>query len=129
MTDPIADMLTRIRNASLVGKADVFVPHSKIKEKIADVLHREGYISSYRVEEESKRKHIVIKLKYQKNQPAITSLKRISKGGQRIYAGKGAIPKVLNGLGISILSTSKGIMTSKEANKQGVGGEILCEIY
>jgi len=129
MTDPIADMLTRIRNASLVGKADVSIPHSKMKEKIADVLHREGYINSYRIEEQSFYKNIIINLKYHNNKPAITTLKRISKGGRRVYAGKADLPQVLNGLGISIVSTSKGIMTSEEARKLGVGGEVLCEIY
>ncbi len=128
MIDPIADMLTRIRNASLVGKAEVSIPHSKMKEKIADVLHQEGYINSYRVEEHGF-KNIIINLKYNNKKPAITSLKMVSRGGRRVYAGKADLPNVLNGLGISIISTSKGIMTSEEARKLGVGGEILCEIY
>lgn len=129
MTDPIADMLTRIRNAIRVGKTEVVVPHSQVKEKLADVIHREGYVSSYRIESEGKFKNLVIKLKYQKNKPAITSLRRISKSGNRVYAGKDNIPVVLNGLGVAVLSTSKGIMTSQQARKDGLGGEILFEIY
>ncbi len=129
MTDPIADMLTRIRNILLTKKSEVYVPHSKIKEQIANVLHREGYILSYRIDGDDYKKNIVIQLKYVNDKPAISSLKRISKSGRRVYTGKESIPQVLNGLGITIISTSQGIMTGKESFKKGVGGEILCEIY
>lgn len=129
MTDPIADMLTRIRNASRIHKHEVRIPHSKLKEQIAQVLHQEGYITSFQVDEENHRKEIVIVLKYVRNQPAISSLKRISKTGRRVYTGKEDIPTILNGLGIAIISTSQGLMTNIQARKAGVGGEILCEIY
>ena len=129
MTDPIADMLTRIRNILLTKKSEVYVPHSKIKEEIANVLHREGYILSYRIDGDDYKKNIVIQLKYINSKPAISSLKRISKSGRRVYTGKESIPQVLNGLGITIISTSQGIMTGRESFKKGVGGEVLCEIY
>ncbi|MGB0757783.1 MAG: 30S ribosomal protein S8 [Patescibacteria group bacterium] len=129
MTDPIADMLTRIRNALRVGKTEVRLPHSKIKEQIATVLHREGYISRFDVETENNFKVLVITLKYKNDKSVITSLKRISKSGRRVYSDKDSIPVVLNGLGIAIVSTSKGLMTGHEAYKQGIGGEVLCEIY
>ena len=129
MTDPIADMLTRMRNALQVGKAEVRIPHSKMKEQIATVLHREGYVSRFDVEKEGIQKVLVVTLKYAGNKPAMSSLKRISKSGRRVYSGKDRLPVVLNGLGISIISTSKGLMTGYEAYKQGIGGEVLCEIY
>lgn len=129
MTDPIADMLTRIRNASMVRKHEVVIPHSKVKEQILTVLHREGYITSFSVEGDKHMKQLVVQLKYVRNRPAMSNLKRISKSGRRVYTGKDEMPRVLNGLGIAIISTSKGIMTSHEAVKSGVGGEVLCEIY
>ena len=129
MTDPIADMLTRIRNILMVGKPEVIVPYSKIKEQIANVLHREGYILSYRVDGNDHKKNIVMQLKYVDGKPAISSLKRISKSGHRVYSGKEDIPVVLDGLGITILSTSQGLMTGYESYKKGIGGEVLCEIY
>ena len=129
MTDPIADMLTRIRNVLMVGKPEVVVPYSKIKEQIANVLHREGYILSFRVDGNDYKKNIVMQLKYVDGKPAISSLKRVSKSGRRVYAGKEDIPVVLDGLGITIISTSQGLMTGYESYKKGVGGEVLCEIY
>ena len=129
MTDPIADMLTRVRNALSVKKNDVVVPFSKIKIEIIKILLKEGFIGSYQVTEE-KYPQIKVMLKYQTGaQPAIESLKRISKPGRRVYAAKDNLPKVLNNLGVAILSTSEGIMTNREAWKRKIGGEVLCEIY
>lgn len=128
MTDTIADMLTRIRNASLVHKTDVVIPHSKIKMAIAQILEREGYVLKVS-EENGVHPSIVIKLKYANGQPAIQHLKRISKPGQRRYVKKDAIAVVLNGYGLSILSTPRGILTNKEAREAEVGGELLCEVY
>ncbi len=129
MTDPIADMLTRIRNAAQVRKQEVVIPHSKLKEQILDLLHQEGYVSSFQVEGKIPQKQIVVQLKYDHKQSVISSLKRISKSGRRVYTSKDEIPSVLNGLGVAIISTSQGIMTSQQARKAGIGGEILCEIY
>jgi len=129
MTDPIADMLTRVRNAILAKKSEVLVPYSKIKLALAKILEKEGYLAKVDVVDDG-RKNIRIELKYLSNRiPAIKSIKKISKVGQRIYVGKFEIPKVLNNFGIAILSTSKGVMTGKEAKKIGVGGELICEIY
>ena len=130
VTDPIADMLTRIRNALIVKHDTVEVPVSNMKLSIADILLNEGYIKGYTVNEEGVEKMMTITLKYAQNrQRVITGLKRISKPGLRVYARKDNIPKVLNGLGIAILSTSKGIMTDREARKVGVGGEVLAYIW
>ncbi|MBR0156949.1 MAG: 30S ribosomal protein S8 [Clostridia bacterium] len=130
VTDPIADMLTRIRNALIVKHDTVDVPVSNMKLAIADILLNEGYIKGYTVSEEGVEKMMTITLKYAANkQRVITGLKRISKPGLRVYARKDNIPKVLNGLGIAIISTSKGIMTDREARKMGVGGEVLAYIW
>lgn len=130
ITDPIADMLTRIRNALTAKHEDVLVPASTVKKAIAEILLDEGYIKSYDIREEGVAKYIHIDLKYGPNkQRVITGLKRISKPGLRIYARKDQLPKVLNGLGIAIISTSRGIMTDREARKQGVGGEVLAYIW
>ena len=130
VTDPIADMLTRIRNALIVKHDTVDVPVSNMKLAIADILLNEGYIKGYTVNEEGVEKMMTITLKYAANkQRVITGLKRISKPGLRVYARKDNIPKVLNGLGIAIISTSKGIMTDREARKIGVGGEVLAYIW
>jgi len=130
ITDPIADMLTRIRNALTAKHEDVLVPASKVKKAIAEILLDEGYIKSYDIREDGVAKYIHIDLKYGPNkQRVITGLKRISKPGLRIYARKDQLPKVLNGLGIAIISTSRGIMTDREARKQGVGGEVLAYIW
>ena len=130
ITDPIADMLTRILNALTAKHEDVLVPASTVKKAIAEILLDEGYIKSYDIREDGVAKYIHIDLKYGPNkQRVITGLKRISKPGLRIYARKDQLPKVLNGLGIAIISTSRGIMTDREARKQGVGGEVLAYIW
>ena len=130
VTDPIADMLTRILNALIVKHDTVEVPVSVMKRSIADILLNEGYIKGYTINEEGVEPMMVINLKYGPNrQKVITGLKRISKPGLRVYARKDNLPKVLNGLGIAIISTSKGIMTDREARKQGVGGEVLAYIW
>ena len=130
ITDPIAAMLTRIRNALTAKHEDVLVPASTVKKAIAEILLEEGYIKSFDIREDGVAKYIHIDLKYGPNkQRVITGLKRISKPGLRIYARKDQLPKVLNGLGIAIISTSRGIMTDREARKQGVGGEVLAYIW
>ncbi|MBI4812510.1 30S ribosomal protein S8 [Candidatus Falkowbacteria bacterium] len=135
MTDPISDMLTRIRNASAVGKEEVVLPMSKIKHGIAQILEREGWIKKTEILKEGEGidnafSELRLILKYKKGgEPAITSLKRISKPGLRIYASKSELPTVLNNLGIAIISTPQGLMTNKEAGKKGIGGEVICEIY
>ena len=131
MTDPIADMLTRIRNAIGAGHETVNVPSSKMKLEIARILKEEGYIASYKVEgEKASDKTIVIELKYgNNNQRVISGLKRISKPGLRVYAKSDAVPRVLNGLGTAIISTSHGLMTDRDARKQGFGGEVIAYIW
>jgi small subunit ribosomal protein S8 len=129
MTDPIADMLTRIRNAIKARHAKVDVPASSLKIEIARILKEEGYILNYKVAEEGPKKTIKIYLKYQgNNKPVISELARISRPGCRVYAGHEEIPNVLGGLGINILTTPQGVMTGRDARKQGVGGEVLCQI-
>ena len=129
MTDPIADMLTRIRNANRQHHETVMVPASKLKVDIAEILKNEGFIKGYKIEGEGPIKNIVITLKYRGNDRVITDLKRISKPGLRVYAKVNEIPKVLNGLGIVILSTSQGLMTDKEARAKQVCGEVLAYIW
>lgn len=132
MTDPIADMLTRIRNAQAVNKPEVILPYSKMKLAVAKILQEEGYIESAEKIESGNGvgEEIRIVLKYTgPKKGAITSIKRISKPGRRVYAAKDKLPVVLNNLGIAIISTSKGLMTNKEAKKLGVGGEVICEVY
>ena len=126
MTDPIADMLVRIKNAAAVGKPTVKMPSSKIKVAIANVLKDEGYITDLRVTENGAKAELEIVLKYFEGRPVIEQLKRVSRSGLRQYRGKDALPKVLAGLGVAIISTSKGIMTDSQARQQGVGGEVLC---
>ncbi|MDH5822097.1 30S ribosomal protein S8 [Luteimonas sp. RD2P54] len=126
MTDPIADMLVRIRNAAAVGKPGVKMPSSRTKAAIAKVLKDEGYIGDWRVTENGPKAELEIELKYYEGRPVIENLKRVSRSGLRQYRGKDELPKVLNGLGIAIISTSKGIMTDSQARQQGVGGEVLC---
>ena len=130
-SDPIADMLTRIRNANTAKHDTVDIPASKIKVAIADILVREGYIAKYDIIEDGIFKSIHVTLKYgaDKNEKIITGLKRISKPGLRVYAGKDNLPKVLGGLGIAILSTNQGIITDKEARKLQVGGEVLAFVW
>ena len=130
MSDPIADMLTRVRNALMSGKEKVDVPASAVKEGIARILRDEGYIINYRVIEDNKQGVIRITLKYgEVDTPAIEKLQRISKPGRRVYVGATEIPRVLNGLGIAILTTSRGILTDRESKSQNVGGEVLCYIW
>ena len=130
MTDPIADMLTRIRNANVVKHETVDVPASNMKKELSRILLEEGFIRGYDVIEDGKQGIIRIQLKYgQTGERVISGLKRISKPGMRVYADKHEVPRVLNGLGISIISTSKGILTDKQARKENVGGEVLAYIW
>lgn len=130
LTDPIADLLTRIRNAVKAKKKEVNVPSSKMKVAIARILKEEGYIKGYKVIEDNKQGVLNIILKYtDDNQSVITGLRRISKPGCRIYCTRDSIPRVLNGLGVVIISTSRGLMTDKQCQELGVGGEVLCEIW
>ncbi len=131
MNDPIADMLTRIRNANTAKHDTVDIPASKMKLAIAEILFNEGYIKKYEVVEEGNFKTIRVSLKYgqDKNEKIITGLKRISKPGLRVYAGKDELPKVLGGLGIAIISTNHGVITDKEARKLNVGGEVLAFVW
>ena len=130
MTDPIANMLTRIRNANSVYHDKVEIPGSKIKEAIAAILKDEGYIKDYEVVADNKQNVIKVSLKYGANrEKVISGLKRISKPGLRVYSQKDQLPKVLGGLGIAIISTSKGLMTDKEARKAGLGGEVLAYVW
>lgn len=129
VTDPIADMLTRIRNANQQRHEEVAIPCSKLKVNLAEILKNEGFINNYRIDGEGVKKNIVITLKYKGNDRVITGLKRVSKPGLRQYAKVNEIPKVLNGLGIVILSTSQGLMTDKEARAKNLGGEVLAYIW
>ena len=131
MSDPIADMLTRIRNANTAKHDTVDIPSSKMKNAIAEILFNEGYIAKYEIIEDGNFKTIRVTLKYgaDKNEKIITGIKRISKPGLRVYASKNEIPKVLGGLGTAILSTNQGVITDKEARKLGVGGEVLCFVW
>ena len=126
MTDPIADMLVRIKNAAAVGKPTVKMPSSKTKVAIAGVLRDEGYIGDFRVTENGAKAELEVVLKYYEGKPVIEKLQRVSRSGLRQYRGKDAIPQVLGGLGVAIISTSKGIMTDSRARSEGVGGEVLC---
>lgn len=130
LTDPIADMLTRIRNSIQVKQREVSIPSSRLKVEIAKVLKEEGYISNFKVIDDNKQGSLKITLKYTKdNESVITGMKRVSKPGCRIYCQKDSVPKVLAGLGIVIVSTSKGITTGKKCEEQGTGGEVLCEVW
>ncbi len=126
MSDPIADMLTRIRNAQMVNKTHVVMPSSKVKSSIATVLRDEGYIEDFAVNDVDGKKVLDIELKYYAGRPVIEKIQRISKPGLRIYKGSQEIPKVMNGLGVTILSTSQGVMTDRKAQAAGIGGELLC---
>jgi small subunit ribosomal protein S8 len=135
MSDPIADMLIRIRNAQLVGHTEVAMPASKLKASIAQVLKDEGYIEDFAIRDKSAakgvkdaslKKELAIALKYYAGRPVIERLERVSKPGLRVYRGRNDIPRVLNGLGVAILSTSRGVMTDRKARADGVGGEVLC---
>lgn len=131
VTDPIADFLTRIRNAIKANHRVVEIPASNLKREITKVLHEKGYIQNYKFEDDEKQGIIKIALKYNPDtkQSAITKLERISKPGLRKYTGTETLPRVLNGLGVAIISTSKGILTDKEARKEHIGGEVLCYVY
>ena len=129
VTDPIADMLTRIRNANQQRHEEVVIPASKLKIQLAEILKNEGFIKGYKVEGEGVIKNIVITLKYKGNDRVISGLKRVSKPGLRQYAKVNEIPKVLNGLGIAIVSTSEGVITDKEARAKNVGGEVLAFVW
>jgi small subunit ribosomal protein S8 len=125
MTDPIADMFTRIRNAQAVGKPTVSMPASKLRQAVADLLKAEGYVLDSRRVEDAGKAQLEIKLKYFDGKPAIERIERVSRPGLRVYRGKTELPKVLNGLGISIVSTSTGLMTDAQARAKGVGGEVI----
>ncbi len=129
MQDPLADMLTRIRNAQMAAKPAVVMPSSKLKIAVANVLLQEGYIAAQRVEEIDGKASLHIDLKYFQGKPVIAEIDRISSPGLRAYKGKGDLPKVRNGLGIAIVSTSKGLMTDRAARQAGVGGEVLCTVF
>ena len=130
MTDPIADMLTRIRNANMVSHETVEIPSSKLKVELAKLLKSEGFITNYEVKEVGKFKVLVITLKYdEKHKAVISKLERISKPGLRNYSKAKDLPKVLGGLGVAIISTSKGLLTDRKARKENIGGEVLCYIY
>jgi small subunit ribosomal protein S8 len=126
MTDPIADMLTRVRNAQAVGKTAVSMPSSKLKTSIAQVLKDEGYIEGFAVHEKDGKPELEVSLKYYAGQPVIEKIERISTPGLRVYKGRDDLPKVMNGLGVAIVSTSKGVMTDRKARASGIGGEVLC---
>jgi len=129
LTDPIADMLTRIRNANAVMHDKVDVPHSALKEKIAEILKEQGYITNYKVVVDGNKKNIKIYLKYDGKERVIKGIKRISKPGRRVYSSVDEMPRVLSGLGIAIVSTSKGVVTDKVARQENVGGEVLAFVW
>jgi len=126
MSDPIADMLTRIRNAQLAEKLTVAMPSSRVKASIAQVLKDEGYIEDFKVRDEDGKSTLEVALKYYAGEPVIEKIERVSRPGLRIYKGRDDIPKIMNGLGIAIVSTSKGVMTDRKARATGIGGEVLC---
>ena len=128
MSDPIADMLTRIRNAQIVQKAAVTMPSSKLKIAIAQVLKDEGYIDGFAVTADGAKSELEIALKYYAGRPVIERIERVSRPGLRIYKGRDAIPQVMNGLGVAIVTTPKGVMTDRKARQTGVGGEVLCYV-
>lgn len=133
MSDPIADMLTRMRNAMMRQHQTVSVPHSKVKEALAQVLKEEGYIEDFQVLPEKPQAIILVKLKYvggrRERRPVITGLERVSRPGRRLYVGKKEIPWVLSGMGIAVMTTSQGIMTGQKARRLGLGGEVLCKVW
>jgi len=130
LTDPIGDMIARIKNAQMRSLSEVVIPSSKFRAKILDVLKQEGYISDYKVLSDKKnRGNLFVNLKYSNGIPVITEIKRISKPGRRIYARADSIPKIQNGLGVAIISTSKGIMTDNDARNQNIGGELIFKVF
>tara|TARA_B100000035_G_scaffold256586_1_gene226508 strand:- start:5 stop:400 length:396 start_codon:yes stop_codon:yes gene_type:complete len=129
LSDPIGDMIARIKNASIRNYRKVEIPSSKFKTKIADVLKNEGFIINYKIEKDDGKEKLLIDLKYNSGNPVINSIQRISKPGRRIFSSAESLPKVSNGLGIAIISTPKGVMTDQEARKNQVGGEIICKVF
>ena len=129
LSDPIGDMISRIKNASIRNYKKVQIPSSKFKIKIADVLKNEGYIINYKVETNDGKDNLLIDLKYSSGNPVINSIQRVSKPGRRIFSSAESLPKVSNGLGIAIISTPKGVMTDQDARKNQVGGEIICKVF
>ncbi len=129
MQDPLADMLTRIRNAQMGGKAQVSMPSSRLKVAVAKVLEGEGYVAGYKVLEDQGKSTLQVELKYFDGKPVIAEINRISSPGLRSYKGKDGLPKVRSGLGVAIVSTSKGVMTDRAARQAGVGGEVLCTVF
>lgn len=133
LSDPIADMLARIRNAALARKQEVLVPYSKLKEQLGKILVQEGYLKNLKTQisnvKNKKIKNLTCELEYKDGKPAITKIRRISKPSLRVYVKKDKIPKVLSGMGISIISTSKGLMTGKQTKKKSLGGELICEVW
>jgi small subunit ribosomal protein S8 len=130
MTDPIADLLTRLRNAHRAKHRSVSAPYSKMKAELVRILMDEGYVSSYRVDAQAPGATIQVELKYAKDgRPAISGVERVSRPGRRVYCGKAATPRVLGGLGVVILSTPKGLMTGSASTRQGVGGEVICSVW
>ena len=128
MTDPIADMLTRLRNAAMVRKHDVVLPPSRMKFEIAKILAKEGYVTSVEKTDDH-HGQLKFKVRFDENGPVLRDIKRVSKPGLRVYATKTELPRVLNGQGFAIVSTSAGLMTNREARKRGLGGEVVCEVY
>jgi small subunit ribosomal protein S8 len=130
MTDPIADMLSRIRNGNTAYKDEVEMPASRLKEEIARVLQREGYVAGYRIEGDDPKRSIVIEMKYgPERERTISGIKRVSRPGRRVYADRSKLPRVMGGLGVAILSTSQGLMTDRQASRAGIGGEVLCHVW
>ncbi len=129
-SDPIADLLTRLRNANMARHAEFTVPASNVKEDLLKVLKREGYIGDFRREEDGKQGQLIVQLRFLPDRTRVMQhIKRVSKPGRRVYAGSGEMPKVRNGLGIAVVSTSQGVLTDREARKRNIGGEVLCEIW
>lgn len=129
MSDPIADMLTRIRNAQMANKPNVSMPVTKLKQAITKVLKAEGYVADYIIEDIGNKKQLVLKLKYYHGKPVIENIRRISRPGLRVYCNKNKLPQIMDGMGIAIISTSKGIMSDRAARLLGEGGEILCSVH
>lgn len=129
ITDPIGDMLTRIKNGLMAKKKQVVIPHSKLKEAIARKLEENNYVAKVEVEEKKPQSDLIVELKYVDKLPAITGMKRVSKPGRRLYAKTSQIPSTLGGYGMTVISTSKGILTDKEARKKSVGGELICQVW
>ena len=129
LSDPIGDMLARIKNAQMRNSKKVFMPSSKFKSKIAEVLKNEGYIIDYKISNEEKKNTLEISLKYNSGNPVISTIERVSKPGRRIFSSASSLPKINNGLGIAIVSTSQGVMTDVDARKKKLGGEIICKVF